>query len=412
MITRLSASTPSVRQRWRTPASRLPARLRRSRTFLVEKCSVEERDDAPFVLLGFRGDARDVLPSGYFPDLFGVAGNRVEALVRLHFRAVLALFAEYEEGCRGRDLRDLALQARRRQRAGEERGRKRDGTVPEDCIAHAVVRAPVAERLPARTLGHDRPEHLRVRRGMDQHLAADREADAADPLGVDVLAPAEVRGGSTEISIADPAEGVRITFARAFAAAVEEQDAVPVPNQHPCLLLRARPSGRNDHRRAVPRPDEPALEAQSVARGEENVLGLGAEVRRWDMCSQSVRDGVRDRRGEQDDRDCCENGDRNKAASEIPPPDCVMRVSSPPEHGEAKAEQQHAAEERERAAVVVTRHAAGGRVVDSLDPAESSEEAETERETRPRTGAQPAGHRRSAEDRRERQLREPACEVI
>ena len=74
---------------------------------------------------------------------------------------------------------------------------------------------------------------------MDQHLAADREPDPADPLRVDVRAAAQIRGRRVEVAVADPAEDVRVTLARAFAATVEEQHAVAVADQHPGLLLRA-----------------------------------------------------------------------------------------------------------------------------------------------------------------------------
>jgi hypothetical protein len=42
--------------------------------------------------------------------------------------------------------------------------------------------------------------------GVDQHLAADRQADGPDPRAVDVWPRAKVRGRSKEVALATPAE--------------------------------------------------------------------------------------------------------------------------------------------------------------------------------------------------------------
>ena len=80
-------------------------------------------------------------------------------------------------------------------------------------------------------------------RRLDHHLAADREADAADPLGIDVGATLQERDGRVDVSLALPAEGVGVALALALAAAVEEEDAVAVAREQPRPLLRAARPG-------------------------------------------------------------------------------------------------------------------------------------------------------------------------
>ena len=76
---------------------------------------------------------------------------------------------------------------------------------------------------------------VRLGGGLDHHLASDREADAADPLGVDVgTAPEELHGG-VEVALALPSPGVRVAVALAFAAPVEEEDAVAMAREQPAL---------------------------------------------------------------------------------------------------------------------------------------------------------------------------------
>ena len=119
---------------------------------------------------------------------------------------------------------------------------------------------------------------VRLGRGLDHHLAADREADAADPLRVDVGAALQERDGGVDVPLALPAEQVRIALALALASAVEEQHAVAVVGEHLRPLLRGRPAGERDHGRAVLRLDVPALEPEPVARRELDVLVRRAEI--------------------------------------------------------------------------------------------------------------------------------------
>ena len=107
---------------------------------------------------------------------------------------------------------------------------------------------------------------------MDQHLAADRKADGADPLWVDIRTTLKKRGCRMQVTVADPTESIRVTFACALAAAIEEEDAVAVTHEHSRLLLRTRAARDDDHGRAVSRRHEPALEAETVARLEGDVF--------------------------------------------------------------------------------------------------------------------------------------------
>ena len=115
-----------------------------------------------------------------------------------------------------------------RQGAREDRGCRANRAAGQDPLDETGVRDVVADRLAARALGDDRLERVRVCGGVDQHLAADREADPADPVGIDVRAALEVLDRGVEVAVADPAEDVRVAVARALAAAVEEEDAVAV----------------------------------------------------------------------------------------------------------------------------------------------------------------------------------------
>ena len=71
----------------------------------------------------------------------------------------------------------------------------------------AVLLLEVLSEPDAGALGHDRLQTVRLRRGLDHDLAADREAEAADPLRVDVGTSAEEVDGGEEIAISGPTDG-------------------------------------------------------------------------------------------------------------------------------------------------------------------------------------------------------------
>ena len=125
--------------------------------------------------------------------------------------------------------------------------------------------------------------------GLEHHLAADGEADAADPVRIDVGPALEVLDRGVDVLAAAPAPGVRLTFALALAAAVEQQHPVAVPGEHARLPLRAAAAGEGDHGRAVLRRDVPALELEPVGGRELHVLERrrrgGSAARRRGRCA-------------------------------------------------------------------------------------------------------------------------------
>ncbi len=136
----------------------------------------------------------------------------------------------------------------------------------------------LAERAGAGAVGDDRLEAVRFGCGLEECLAADGEADAADPVPVDVGALLEVRDGGVHVVVGIPAEGVGVAVALAFTAAVEQQHAVAVTDEHARRLLRASAAGRGDHGSAVLRGHVPASERQTVTGPEGHVLVGGAQA--------------------------------------------------------------------------------------------------------------------------------------
>ena len=109
------------------------------------------------------------------------------------------------------------------------------------CHVRARAGELVANRAAARSLGDDRLQLRRLGGRLDHHLAADREADAADPLRIDVRAALQERDRGVDVALALPAEEVGVALALALTATVEEQDAVAVPCQQLRALLRRMP---------------------------------------------------------------------------------------------------------------------------------------------------------------------------
>jgi DNA-binding MarR family transcriptional regulator len=78
----------------------------------------------------------------------------------------------------------------------------------------------------------------------------------------------EERRRRGEVFVERPTVRVRLAVALSLTAPVEEQHAVPVPNEHAGVLLRSRPAGEGDDRRTVPRRHVPPVEREPVARRE------------------------------------------------------------------------------------------------------------------------------------------------
>ena len=93
------------------------------------------------------------------------------------------------------------------------------------CRCSAIDRTPAPSETTARS--------ARVSRsGLEQQLAADGEAEAADAIAVHLRAPAQEPDGGGDVGLALPAEGVVGAVALALAAPVEQQDAVSVTDEH------------------------------------------------------------------------------------------------------------------------------------------------------------------------------------
>ena len=123
----------------------------------------------------------------------------------------------------------------------------------------------------------------------------------ADAAMVYVGSSLEKGDSGVEVSLATPAEDVRVTFALTLAAPVEEEHSISVAGKHPGLPLRAFPAREGDDRRAVPGRDVPALELQPVARRERDILVGHAQLGLGDEASGDVREDVRDvERGDED----------------------------------------------------------------------------------------------------------------
>ena len=94
-------------------------------------------------------------------------------------------------------------------------------------------------------LRDDRLEGRRLRGGFEQDLAADRGAETADAVGIDIRPALEILGACDQVAVAGPANGVAL--APALSARVEQQHAVPVAREHP-RLLHGRAPGKDDER--------------------------------------------------------------------------------------------------------------------------------------------------------------------
>ena len=148
----------------------------------VEERSVEEADHAALVFGRLGRDPGDVLAVRDFPDLLRLARGGVEDACSASPR------------CRpGRSRRRRGRRRSARSSRSRSSGSAAAVVLVKIAVA-AVIPAPdripststgvrdvVADRLPARALGDDRLERVRVRGGVDQHLTADREPDRADP---------------------------------------------------------------------------------------------------------------------------------------------------------------------------------------------------------------------------------------
>ena len=123
---------------------------------------------------------------------------------------------------------------------------------------------------------------VRLGRGLEHQLAADRQAEAADPPRVTSgAALQEARSPRAGPSRRPSRSALPVALALALAAAVEQQHAVAVADQHPrvrdCGPLRP---GNDDHGGAVARRHVPAGQPQAVGGREAHALVRPAQVAR------------------------------------------------------------------------------------------------------------------------------------
>ena len=256
-------------------------------------------------------------------------------------------------------------------------------------------------------VGDDRGQLRAACSGLEHHLAADREADAGDALGIDVGPVLEEPDRRVDVAVPAPAPGVRLAVAAALAAAVEEQHAVAVPGEHARLLLRAAPAGEGDDGGAVARRDVPALELEPVARLEGHVLVGDAQVVVRHDGARRVRGDVAEPDREEHEHEGHGARDAEQPTPGVPPRAVAHDAAGPPQPDDAEPEQRERRGDDEQAGEVVAGRPGRPRVVERLARGDDAEHAGHERqraapaatEARVRPGGQPEhGQRDEAAD--------------
>ena len=92
---------------------------------------------------------------------------------------------------------------------------------------------------PSRAVGDDGLQACVFGRDLDQGVGASREAESADPLGIDVRTLAQERKCAGDVLRPAPAEPDRAAFALAAAAGVVDEDAEAVAGEE--FRVRDRP---------------------------------------------------------------------------------------------------------------------------------------------------------------------------
>ena len=224
------------------------------------------------------------------PDRLRPAGSGVERRLPRALATHPRVGVDQEHGTR-RDAADAIRDRRRRAVIREDGGGgSHDGAYrPVDQPfrpGNAVLRVEALSDAYAGALGDDRREPGRLRRRFEQDLAADREAEAADAVRIDVAAAAQIVDRAEQIAISGLADGVAL--APALPARIEHQDAVAVLDQH-ASLVGARRSREQDHCRAIGRRDVGGCQLQRVARRDGDALVPHAQVGRRRRSSRACR---------------------------------------------------------------------------------------------------------------------------
>ena len=193
----------------------------------------------------------------------------------------------------------------------------RDGDVfmPEMARTDRVVSHPTARSTgpwvhdlvgvhgSGRPVGDDGGQPPIARGRLEQHLAAQRQAEARDPLRVDVGPAREVVETRGDGRLRVVAQAVGVPVALAVAGVVERQHAVAVARQHAHVrdnapAAAARAVAEQDGR-AVARRDVPGREPAPVAHGDADLLVRDADGGLVDRPPRRVRDLVAEREGQQ-----------------------------------------------------------------------------------------------------------------
>ena len=168
----------------------------------------------------------------------------VEGAVELLGR--LAVESSDEEDRPRCDVVDEVDEAGRWRLAGKDRHGGGLGEQRRERLLQVAQRRVVpvlGDRADAGALGDDGAQPGVLRGGLEQHLAADGEPEAADALRVHVRAAGEEVDRGLQVGVAAPAVGVEVAVALAFAAPIEQQHAVSVPREQPGVGERAAAPG-------------------------------------------------------------------------------------------------------------------------------------------------------------------------
>ena len=199
-----------------------------------------------------------------------------------------------------------------------------------------------------------------------------------------------------DVLVAAPAEEIGVALASTFSAPVEEQDAVAVGGEHSRVLLRAAATRKCDHGGAVFRRDVPALEPQSIARLERDVLVLRAQVGRRHRRTQDVRDHVAEANRRNQAVGDEEGSRREQRPTDDPPEQTAVAAPRAPEHDSADRDEQDPGGNGEDTTEVVTGRADRDRRV------ETGSRPDGDREETDREGQSRHALRRGAADTRRR----------
>ena len=250
-----------------------------------------------------------------------------------------------------------------------------------------------------------------MRRGLQQHLAADRQAEAADAAVAHVGAFAQVGDGGAQVRLAAPAAGVVVALARALAATVEQQDAVAVAYEHP--RVRTGPLRPGKAITAAPLRDgtyQPASRSPSLVVSDTSTYGRPRST----ACDRRPRlvvghDRERDRHDHEEERD--RRDDADERPPQVAPQRPLVEPPRAPQHGRAEHDEHRARDPGQDRRDVVAAQAVDGDVADAVDDAgDDHQRTGRERGDRARPGSQP--WIRDGQQQRERDRYEPAREVV